>query len=166
MAEPAKTGILAALGGVAAIVAALALFITNIGTLREAWCSNIGTFCSSPPDWAKSDVVYVFSGGTTDNRSDVCKAHQAPACVRPSGPNKQLQPGISHFDVEERSGAVYLDGTPASPDPIGTHNIGWFLQLDKASSDEVCATVFARTSACETKVDIRGQLVVRQIVKR
>jgi hypothetical protein len=155
------------LAGLAGAVAVLALFITNVGTLHEAWCKNIGTFCSPPPesiDWAKSDVVYVSSGGTEDNKSDdECNAHRAPACVRPSAPNKQLQPEMSDFEASERSGAVYLDGEPTNSDPIGTSNVGWFLQTDNVSPDEVCATVFARTSACETKVFIRGQLVVREI---
>jgi hypothetical protein len=166
MAEPPKKGILTALSYLAGAVAALALFISNIGTLREAWCNSIGTFCPSEPDWAKSDTVYVFSGGTKDNRSDECKDHRVSACTRPSGPNKQLQPEMSHFDASERSGAVYLDGKPTNPNPIGTSNIGWFLQPNNASPDEVCATVFARTSACETKVFIRGQLVVREISKQ
>lgn len=165
MGEPPKKGILAALSYLAAAAAALALFITNVGTLRETWCRNIGTFCPPLPDWAKSDVVYVFSGGTKDNKSDECKDH-APACVRPNDPNKKLQPEMSHFDASERSGAVYLDGKPTNADPIGTSNIGWFLQPDKTSPDEVCATVFARTSACETKVYIRGQLVVREVAKQ
>jgi hypothetical protein len=160
-----KKGILTVISYVAGGIAALALFITNVGVLHDAWCGNIGTFCSLPPSSAKSDVVYVFSGGTKDNNSDECKAHQTPACVRPSGPNKQLQPDSARFDASERSGAVYYDGKPPKPDPIGTSNIGWFLQPGKVSPSEVCATVFARTSACETKVDIRGQLTVREVAK-
>jgi hypothetical protein len=78
-------------------------------------------------------------------------------------PNKQLQPEMSDFEASERSGAVYLDRESTNSDPIGTSNVGWFLQTDKVSPDEVCATVFARTSVCETKVFIRGQLVVREI---
>jgi hypothetical protein len=131
-----------------------------------AGLAGVGTFCSPPPesiDWAKSDVVYVSSGGTKDKSDDECNAHRAPACVRPSAPNKQLQPEMSDFEASERSGAVYLDGESTNSDPIGTSNVGWFLQTDKVSPDEVCATVFARTSTCETKVFIRGQLVVREI---
>jgi hypothetical protein len=84
---------------------------------------------------------------------------------RPSVPNKRLQPDMSRLDIVERSSGVYLDGSPTNADPVGTHNIGWFLQPGKASSEEVCATVFARTSACETKVHIRGQLIVREVAK-
>jgi hypothetical protein len=52
-------GYLTGLAGLAGAVAALALLIANVGTLHEAWCKNIGTFCSPPPesiDWAKSDA--------------------------------------------------------------------------------------------------------------
>jgi hypothetical protein len=65
--------------GLAGAVAALALLITNVGTLREAWCKNIGTFCSPPPestDWAKSDVVYVSSEGIL--ASTVAGAYSRP----------------------------------------------------------------------------------------
>ena len=47
--------------------------------------------------------------------------------------------------------------TSPNQNPIGTSNIGWFLQPDKHTPDMVCATIYARTSACETKVDIRGK---------
>jgi len=68
-------------GYLAGAVAVLALLITNVGTLHEAWCKNIGTFCSPPPesiDWAKSDVVYVSSGGTKDKSDDECKCSPRP----------------------------------------------------------------------------------------
>ena len=63
------------LAGLAGAVAALALLITNVGTLHEAWCKNIGTFCSPPEsiDWAKSDIVSVSSGG-----DDECKCSPRP----------------------------------------------------------------------------------------
>lgn len=162
MPEPSKKGVLATISYLTAGVAALALLVTNLETLHNAWCSNIGMFCAPVLDWAKSDVVYVFSGGTNRNDSDECKAHQTAACVRPSGPNEKLQLETARFEASERSGAVYVDGNPTNDNPIGTSNIGWFLKPG-ASPTEVCATVFARTSACETKVEIRGQLFLRQV---
>lgn len=160
-----KKGPWAIFGYIAATVAAVALFITNITTLRDAWCNSIGTFCPSPVKWAYSDEVYVFSGGTKDNKSDECKDHRTSACVRRDDPKQTLMPETAKFEASERSGAVYIDGntgTSPNPNPIGTSNIGWFLQPDKQAPDVVCATIYARTSACETKVDIRGKLAVQE----
>lgn len=165
MGDPPKPGTYTLLGYLGGAVAALALFITNLETLHDAWCNNIGTFCSPEPNWAKSDIIYVSSGGTSNNRSDVCKDQKTIACARPSGSDKQLQPEIVRFEVIERSGAVYLDGKPINTNPIGTNNIGWFMRSDRISRNEVCATVFARTSACETRVFLRGQLAVREVPK-
>ncbi|MBW0002730.1 MAG: hypothetical protein JO216_04535 [Hyphomicrobiales bacterium] len=162
---PAKNGLSTALAYIAAIVAALALFVTNIKTLQEAWCNYIGLYCPVVPQNVHGDEVHVESGGTTDNKSDVCKAHQTSTCVKSSDPTKKLSPATATFEVSDRSAGTYNDGNrgPAAvADPIGTSNIGWFLQPDKQSPDEVCATVYARTSACETKVFISGRLTVEQ----
>jgi hypothetical protein len=127
--ESSKKGPLALVGAIAATVAALALFITNLTTLRDAWCNSIGTFCASPVKWAYSDEVYVFSGGTKDNNSDECKDHETNACVRPD-PKTTLMPDTARFEASERSGAVYIDGntgTSPNPNPIGTSNIDGFF---------------------------------------
>ena len=159
-----KTRIVAATTSVAGFVAAVTLFVSNVGTLHDAWCKNIGTFCATAPEaesWAKSDPVSVTSGGTSRNDSDVCKDHRALTCIRPSG-DKKLQVETARFDVTDRSGAIYLDGKPTNNDPIGMNNIGWFLAPGRDTPREICVTVFARTSACETEVHLRGQLAVRE----
>jgi hypothetical protein len=157
-AQPHKTGFFRMAASAAGILAAVALVVTNLTTLQAAWCQNIGTFCAQPP--AKSDVVSVWSGGTARNDSDECKTHTALACAV-IDPKRTPIIASAHFEGQ-RSGAVYIDGNqqaPKNPDPINTSNIGWFLTADNPPH-QICATVYARTSACETKVQITGQLIV------
>jgi hypothetical protein len=108
----------------------------------------------------KSDPVYVESGGTTNNNSAQCDEQIATACVSTSDSGKRLNPRLAKLHVIARAGRVYLNGGPVGNNPVGTHNIGWYLQPGKASSSEVCALVFARTSACIIKVYLRAELLV------
>lgn len=134
--------------------------------LVEVWyprCDKTGPFCESVSSTISSSSVYVESGGTTDNRSDQCKDHSAPVCVKPTIATMKLIPGTAKLVIAERSGAVFIDGNPQNSNPVATSNIGWYLRPDKNSPDEICAFLYARTSACETKVYIRGQLTAQEI---
>lgn len=163
---PKRGGSFTILGSIAGAVAALALFVTNLGTLRDAWCGNVGTFCVQPLEWVQSEEVHLISGEAPSHvNSDKCGTHTALVCVKPTASGRKLVVETAKFQTKERSAGVYLDGNggiPPNPDPVNTNNIGWFLEATRQSSDEICATVFARTSACETKVEIRGQLIARQ----
>jgi hypothetical protein len=142
-------------------IAAAAAFIANAKTIKDAWCDTVGFQCRFDVD---SGPVYAESGGTTDNKSDVCKSHTALACVKPSRNGRRLVAGSERFDVSQRSEGVFIDGDPKSNDPIGTSNVGWFVPNGSKSEDKICATVYARTSACETKVFIGGTLRGREFV--
>ncbi len=134
--------------------------------LVEVWyprCDSVGPFCPNSPEQVASGNVDVESGGSTDNKSDVCKTHSTVVCVKPSHPNATLVPGTAQFVISERSGGVFIDGKPINADPIGTSNIGWFPQPDQNSPSQICVTAYARTSACETKVYLRGQLQAQEI---
>jgi hypothetical protein len=147
--------------GLAAVVGALAVLIVNVGQLRDAWCKNIGIFCGSSADKTtvvESGTVDVESGGTTDNRSDKCKQHTADACVSPTQPSGQLIVGSAKFSVIIKSSGVFVDGNPTNSDPVGTSNIGWFIDTNRNNKKQICAIVYARTSACETKVFLQGKL--------
>ncbi len=157
----AKTTIIgrltALLLGTAAVVGACATLISGVSTLHDAWCNSIGVFCAKRTTVA-SDSVSVESDGTTDNRSDVCKEHQTDACLKPSRSGRKLVIGTAKFDVAERSAGVFIDGNPTNADPIGTSNIGWLIDKSRNGPEQICAVVYARTSACETKVFLKGQL--------
>jgi hypothetical protein len=134
--------------------------------LVEVWyprCDSVGPFCPTAPVQVTSELVSVESGGTTDNRSDQCKDHSALVCVSPTQSAAKLITGTAKFVITERSGGVFIDGTPINADPIGTSNIGWFLKADKNSPTQICATAYARTSACETRVYLRGRLEAQEI---
>jgi hypothetical protein len=132
-------------------------------TYKLARSASCGVDPGSEPRFVASEAIYLESGGRSDNRSDVCNTHQAEVCVAPSSGNSSIIPGSARFSVAERAGRVYVDGNPANNNPIGTSNIGWFLSPDKNSPGKICATVYARTSACETKVFIKGKLVAQEV---
>lgn len=155
-------------GSLLAAIGAAALLVSNLETLGNAWCKYVGVLCT-PSSSATSMVitseeVFVSSGGTSRNDSDECKAHQTSACLHPTDSNMKLQSATAKFVPSERTGAVYVDGNPTNNNPVGTSNIGWFLNPE-ATDMEVCATVYARTSACETQVDIRGRLQASEVAK-
>ena len=151
------------------VIGALTLLINSIGPLRDSWCKNIGVFCTTIPS-----IIYTFgsgpvdieSGGTRDNNSDECKHHRTTACITPSAPNRRLMVGGAKFVISARSGGVFIDGNPTTSDPIGTSNIGWFFDANNNNQNKICVIVYARTSACETKVFIKGELTgIEEIVK-
>ena len=141
-------------------IAAIGAIAKNLNDTKKFWCDNIGFFCQSEDKWVKSGSVHVESGGTKDNKSDQCKDHSTIACVVPTNNKGRLVIESAKFDVGERSGAGFIDGKPINNDPIGTSNIGWFLV--ESSPDKICSKVYARTSACETKVYINGQLTAKE----
>lgn len=146
---------------VAGIIGALALLITNVGSLRHAWCDNIGLFCGPAQEetaGVDAGMITVESGGADAPRSDNCKLHETESCIRPTKTGRRLVVGSARFIVSERSGGVFLDGGPVNANPTGTSNIGWYIKQDKNSPDQICANVFARTGACETKVYLKGHL--------
>jgi hypothetical protein len=156
------------LGTLVIAVATLVLagLVVFPGALRDAWCNNIGTFCGSTvpePVSLASGVVFVESGGTKDNNSDECKTHKAEVCMSPSRSDRKLLVGSAKFELTERSGGVFVDGNPTNSDPIGTSNVGWLIDGTRNSPSQICVIAFARTSACETKVFLRGKLRVNEI---
>jgi hypothetical protein len=114
----------------------------------------------------ESSVVYVESGGTKDNNSDECQDHKTTVCIKPSGPDRTLIVGSASFEVIERSGGVFVDGSSTNSDPIGTSNVGWLLDKDNNGPEKICVAAYARTSACETKVYLRGKLVGEEEVNK
>jgi predicted acylesterase/phospholipase RssA len=146
------------------VVVGFAVTATLIGAAdqpRQAWCRATETLCGSSiqdPHSVESGLVYVESGGTRDNNSDECKDHKADVCIDPSRADRKLLPGKARFEVTERSGRAFVDGNPANSDPVGTSNIGWYVDTTRNNPSEICAIVYARTSACETKVFLRGKL--------
>jgi hypothetical protein len=110
-----------------------------------------------------SGVVFVESGGTKDNNSDECKTHKAEVCMSPSRSDRKLLVGSAKFELTERSGGAFVDGNPTNSDPIGTSNVGWLIDGTRNSPSQICVIAFARTSACETKVFLRGKLRVNEI---
>lgn len=141
--------------GIAAVAGACATLISSIDSLRRAWCNNVGVFCS---ETVTSGSVYVESGGTKDNKSDECKPHLTDACIKPSRSGRKVVVGTAKFNVAERSAGVFVDGNATNADPIGTSNIGWYIDKSRSGPAQICAIVYARTSACETKVYLRGSL--------
>ena len=141
------------LGLVLAIIAGAAALATNLDTLRSWWCNHIGYFCSVA---LISASVLVDSGGGS---ADVCGTHTAVTCIHPSSPSRHLIPKAGLFHVTSKSSGVFIDGTPdpaQTQNPIGTSNIGWLHKTD--NPDAFCVTVYARTSACETRVFIQGSV--------
>jgi hypothetical protein len=132
-------------------------------TYKASASAACGVDSGPQPVLADSENVSLESGGTTDNNSDVCNTHQTQVCVRPNTAGGKLVPGSGKFKVGRRSGRVFVDGNPANNNPIGTSNIGWFINPDDNSPDKICATVYARTSACETRVSIEGKLTAQEI---
>ncbi len=133
--------------------------------LIELWyprCDKSGLFCQAAPVGIESEVVTVSSGGTKDNKSDICKAHTTDLCLHPA-PHNKLVVNTVHFVAKERSAGIYIDGNTTITDPIGTSNIGWFVKPDRNTPNEICATVYARASACETEVRLSGRLQGQQI---
>jgi hypothetical protein len=148
----------------ASIVVAITTLTGVFLTMRdwEAWCKNFGLYCSRVSDEVESRVVYVESGGTKDNKSDECKEHKTLACINPSNKDRALTRGAARFKTIDSAGAVFIDGNPTNPDPIGTSNIGWFIDDTQNTSEKICAIVYARTSACETRVFLRGRLLGKE----
>jgi hypothetical protein len=137
-------------------IAALAVLIGNLETIHTAWCKYIGTGCQY--DVTSEHVTFRSGGGN----ADLCGTSATPVCVHKSVPSRTLVEGSVHFAVSSRSKGVFIDGTPVNKDPVGTSNIGWFIEPKNATADQVCATVYARTSACETTVFIEGNLVGKE----
>lgn len=140
-----------------ASIAGFAALTGNIDKINQFWCTYIGFICTYD---LSSPSVSESSGGTSRNDSDVCKTHQDEPCLRPSTRFRSIIPSSVKFEISEQSGGALLDGGPPGNDPIGTHRIGWFIT--RSSNGEACATVFARTSACETKVSISGRLIAKE----
>jgi hypothetical protein len=118
------------------------------------------------PLMVQSETIFLESGGTSDNRSDVCKTHQTEICLKPTTPVGRLVPGTAQFKTEQRSGGVFVDGAPINNNPIGTSNIGWFVNTSDNSPEKICVTLYARTSACENRVFIGGKLVAQEVPAR
>jgi hypothetical protein len=132
-------------------------------TYKLAQSAACGINPGSQPRFVESETIYLESGGTPNNNSDECKTHQTEVCVVPSSTNDHVIPGSVRLLVAERSGRFYVDGNPTNDNPIGTSNIGWFVNPNTNSPTKICATMYARTSACETKVFIKGKLVAQEV---
>jgi len=147
------------------VVGLIAALIGGPGLLRETWCKNIGTFCGDTPQEAfvESGLVLVESGGTNDNKSDQCKDHRANVCISPSRSDRKLVLERPRFEVGQMSGGVFVDGNPTNSNPIGTSNIGWFVDDKRNDPSQICAIIYARTSACETRVFLSGKLRGKEV---
>lgn len=138
-------------------VAGAAAFLGNVDKISSLWCSYIGFVCTYN---LTSPTVSEASGGTSRNSSDICKEHKDELCINKSTRFRSIITSSVRFEIHDQSGGALLDGGAPGNDPIGTHRIGWFITQN--STDKACAIVFARTSACETKVSITGQLTAKE----
>ena len=147
----APVGNVIAVGGIVlGIIAGTAGLVANTETLQKWWCTHIGWFCTFD---VKSGLVTVSSGG---GDADACNVKNVSACIYPTSKERVLINGSTRFRVIDRSAGVFIDGKPVNDNPIGTSNIGWLPPTEAA--DKSCITVYARTSACETAVFIKGQI--------
>jgi hypothetical protein len=140
-------------------IGTLALLVANLTSIRSAWCANVEFFCSL--DVTSGDITEE-SGGTPRGDSDVCKTHSDLFCLRVSAPNHRFIVGSTKFHITDRGGGVFVDGDPKSERPEDTSNIGWYIHKPDETPEKICAQVYARTSACETRVFIKGHLTAKE----
>lgn len=147
------------LGWLVGLIAAVALVVTNLQTLRDAWCNSAAIFCSFK---VTSYPVSVSSGGTSGPyaKDDACKEHYADACVKPSTTWRKLDIGSGKF-VATNSVGRYDDGLPLDSPSLPKDRdhrplVGWYPKTESAS--EICVTAFSSTGACETKNSVEGKL--------
>lgn len=145
------------IASIAALVAAVAAFTGNVDKIAGFWCSNIGFICEYE---LVSQLVSTQSGGTSRNDSDECKEHVEPVCVTASTRYRSISSASVKFAIATQSGGGLMDGGPPGPNPVGTHRIGWYVK--EMSPEKACVDVFARTSACETRVSISGKLLASE----
>jgi hypothetical protein len=143
-------------GIILGVIAGSAGLIANTEALQKWWCAHFGWFCTFD---VTSELVTVSSGG---GDADACNTKQVPACISPSSEQRALISGTK-FKVIDRSAGVFINGKPINDNPIGTSNIGWLPPSETA--EKACITVYARTSACETPVFIKGQVEGQEIRK-
>jgi hypothetical protein len=148
-----KFGVIGVVSGLIGLIAVAAAFKGNITTLGDWWCGSVGFYCTFA---VTGEVITVSSGG---GEADLCQPKVVDACIRPSTPHRALVTGSTTFRVTDRSAGVFIDGTPSNANPVGTSNIGWFHpQPANDTAERACVKVFARTSACETSVSIKGHM--------
>jgi len=155
-----KTGVSNRLGWLLAALAATALAVTNVKTLHESWCQNVGIFCALP---VVSAPMEASSGGTAGpySKDAKCRESNVPLCVRPTTSRRKLDVGSGKFVATSTVGR-YDNGLPLNDPAIATWpsdaspQVGWYPKSDSAS--EICVQVFTRTGACEVLVSIKGRL--------
>ena len=142
-----------------ATLAAVALIVSYVETIHDAWCKYVGLFCSIP---IKSIVVSASSGGSSGpfSKDEQCRPHFVPVTISPTTRYRVLDKTIG-FEATNTIGRVGLDVKPPQLPEGDGPEVGWF-RLPNKSPRAVEVTIFTRTGACEALRSIAGRFLATE----